>query len=156
IASNITPGLSDRILTDTGMNQEVVTYPDIILQVGANENQTFAIELFDARVENLGIDDVDVSDRAGAQLAISKLDHAISMVSSERAKFGAYQNALEHIAANVSNSKLNLTAAESQIRDADMALLMTDFTKKNILNQSATAMLAQANQWPQGILQLLS
>ncbi|WP_281243873.1 flagellin [Alteribacillus iranensis] len=87
--------------------------------------------------------------------ALAAIDKAIERVSSERAKFGAYQNALEHIHNNLTNTRMNVTASESQIRDADMAQMMTEFTKQNILNQSGTAMLAQANQLPQGILQLL-
>ena len=87
--------------------------------------------------------------------AIAILDTALGTVSSERSKFGAYQNALEHITTNVSNAELNLTAAESRIRDVDMAKEMMLFTKNNILMQATQSMLAQANQQPQGILQLL-
>jgi flagellin len=125
----------------------------IILQVGANEKEEFEVDLTDARTTALGIDGIDVVE--DAQDAIKKLDEAIKIVSSERSKYGAYQNALEHIHSNVSNAEVNLTSAESRIRDTDMASEMTKFTKNNILNQSAQAMLAQANQLPQGILQLL-
>jgi flagellin len=125
----------------------------IILQVGANEKEEFVVDLTDARTTALGIDGIDVVE--DAQGAIKKLDEAIRIVSSERSKYGAYQNALEHIHSNVSNAEVNLTSAESRIRDTDMASEMTKFTKNNILNQSAQAMLAQANQLPQGILQLL-
>jgi flagellin len=127
----------------------------IILQVGANKGQNVKLNLTDARTSKLEVDDVLVSSREEVEEAISKLDDAIEMVSSERSKWGSYQNRLEHTHNNVSNYGENVTAAESRITDADMALKMTEFTKRNIMNQSATAMLAQSNQMPQGILQLL-
>jgi flagellin len=99
---------------------------------------------------------IDVSSSsAAAQVAISAIDNAITMVSAERSNLGAFQNRLEHTINNLKATNENLTSSESRIRDVDMALEMTTFTKNNILNQSAQAMLAQANQLPQGILQLL-
>lgn len=98
---------------------------------------------------------LDVSDAAKASAAISAIDDAIKAVSSERSLYGAYQNRLEHTINNLDTASENLTAAESRIRDVDMAKEMMEFTKNNILNQAATAMLAQANQQPQGVLQLL-
>ncbi len=127
----------------------------IYLQVGANAGETFEVELTDARTTALGIDDISVETREDASAAITKLDNALQQISSERSKYGAYQNALEHLHSNVTNVNLNISAAQSRIADADMAKEMTKFTKNNILNQSAQAMLAQANQMPQGILQLL-
>jgi flagellin len=97
--------------------------------------------------------DVSTSDNAAA--AIKVLDDATATVSSERAKLGAFQNRLEHTINNLGTSAENLTAAESRIRDVDMAKEMMEFTKNNILQQAAQAMLAQANQQPQGVLQLL-
>ena len=88
-------------------------------------------------------------------LAIKVIDNATLKVSAERASLGAYQNRLEHTINNLSTSSENLTAAESQIRDVDMAEEMTEYTKNNILSQAAQAMLAQANQQPQSVLQLL-
>jgi flagellin len=106
--------------------------------------------------DNNGIEyALDVSDTANATAAIKALDDAINTVSSERSKLGAYQNRLEHTINNLGTSAENLTAAESRIRDVDMAKEMMEFTKLSILNQAATAMLAQANQQPQGVLQLL-
>lgn len=87
--------------------------------------------------------------------AMTIIDKAIQQLSTERSKLGAIQNRLEHAISNLSTTRENLTASESRIRDADMALEMTEFTKNNIINQAATAMLAQANQLPQGVLQLL-
>jgi flagellin len=97
--------------------------------------------------------DVSTSDNAAA--AIKVLDDATATVSSERAKLGAIQNRLEHTINNLGTSAENLTAAESRIRDVDMAKEMMEFTKNSILQQAAQAMLAQANQMPQGVLQLL-
>lgn len=98
---------------------------------------------------------IDVSSQATASNAISTIQNAIEIVSSERSKLGAYQNRLEHTINNLGTSSENLTAAESRIRDVDMANEMMAYTKNNILTQAATAMLAQANQQPQGVLQLL-
>ena len=98
---------------------------------------------------------IDVSGQTSANLAISTIDDAIKTVSTERSKLGSFQNRLEHTIANLGTSSENLTAAESRIRDVDMAKEMMEFTKNNILSQAAQAMLAQANQQPQGVLQLL-
>ncbi|WP_440898591.1 flagellin [Bacillus daqingensis] len=103
----------------------------------------------------LGITDISVASSKDAGEAIFKLDRAVAMLSDARAKLGAVQNRLEHTINNLQVTHENLTSSESRIRDADMALEMTEFTRNNILNQSATAMLAQANQLPQGVLQLL-
>jgi len=98
---------------------------------------------------------LDVSTAEKASAAVSIISDAIETVSSERSKLGAYQNRLEHTINNLGTSAENLTAAESRIRDVDMAKEMMEFTKQNILAQAAQAMLAQANQMPQGVLQLL-
>ena len=87
--------------------------------------------------------------------SITNLDTAIGIVSKQRSELGAYQNRLEYTTTNLQTASENLTSAESRIRDIDMAEEMTNFTKNNILNQAGQAMLAQANQMPQGILQLL-
>lgn len=99
--------------------------------------------------------DVVISTAALADALTSSIDDAITQISTQRAKLGASQNRLEHTIKNLSATSENLTAAESRIRDVDMAKEMMEFTKNNILNQAATAMLAQANQQPQGVLQLL-
>ena len=98
---------------------------------------------------------LDVSDHKKATAAIQVINDAIETVSAERSKLGAYQNRLEHTINNLGTSSENLTAAESRIRDVDMAKEMMEFTKMSILAQAAQAMLAQANQQPQGVLQLL-
>jgi flagellin len=98
---------------------------------------------------------IDIRTQTNANAAITKINDAIETVSAERAKLGAYQNRLEHTINNLGTSAENLTASESRIRDVDMAKEMMEFTKMNILSQAAQAMLAQANQLPQGVLQLL-
>ena len=144
-------GVGTATATDT------LTFDDNALsfQIGANANQTMRLDLNDMRSEALGIDGIDISTSAGAQTAITALDSAIQTVSAERSKMGANQNRLEHTINNVGASSENLTAAESRIRDVDMAKEMMEMTKNNILQQAAQAMLAQANQQPQGVLQLL-
>ncbi|RKD32336.1 flagellin [Thermohalobacter berrensis] len=98
---------------------------------------------------------IDISTQTAASSAIDTIDTALTKVSEERAKLGAYQNRLEHTINNLGTASENLTAAESRIRDVDMAKEMMQFTKMNILQQAAQAMLAQAQQQPQGVLQLL-
>ncbi|RAV17404.1 flagellin [Paenibacillus contaminans] len=124
-------------------------------QIGANRGQTISFGIGDMRSAALGIANVDISTKSGASLALDTMDKAIKSVSAERSKMGAVQNRLEHTINNLQTASENLSAAESRIRDVDMAKEMMDFTKNNILSQAAQAMLAQANQQPQGVLQLL-
>ncbi|MBE2920834.1 flagellin N-terminal helical domain-containing protein [Anoxybacillus flavithermus] len=132
-----------------------ITGTESNFQIGANEGQVVGLSISDMTTTGLGIDSVTVTDHASAQSAISVIDEAIRKVSEERGKLGAYQNRLEHTINNLKTAHENLTSSESRIRDTDMAMEMTNFTKNNILNQAAQAMLAQSNQLPQGILQLL-
>jgi flagellin len=146
----------DRTLTDgTDNNAFTVSGEALKFQIGANESQSTTVSLRDMRAQALGVDNIDVSDYTNASQAITSIQNAIERVSTERAKLGAYQNRLEHTINNLGTSAENLTAAESRIRDVDMAKEMMEFTKQNILTQAAQAMLAQANQQPQGVLQLL-
>lgn len=124
-------------------------------QIGANQGQTLNLSFEDMRASTLGVRELQVSTKAQAGTAVSVLDEAIQKVSKERSKLGASQNRLEHTINNLNTSSENLTAAESRIRDVDMAKEMMDQTKNSILSQAAQAMLAQANQQPQGVLQLL-
>ena len=103
----------------------------------------------------LSVGGIDISNQKSADVAITSLDAAIQSVSAQRSELGAFQNRLEHTINNLGASAENLQAAESRIRDLDMASEMMEFTKTNILNQAATAMLAQANQAPPSVLQLL-
>jgi flagellin len=124
-------------------------------QIGANQGQTMEIKIGDMRSEALGVKNVDLSTRDGAQSAITTIEEAIKKVSTQRSELGAFQNRLEHTINNLDTSAENLQAAESRIRDVDMAKEMMEQTRQNILQQASTAMLAQANQAPQTVLQLL-
>lgn len=104
---------------------------------------------------SIGVKSIDVKDRAGANKAIDTIKTAIDKVSSYRATLGAAQNRLEHTVNNLKVSSENITAAESRIRDTDMADEITAFTKNNILLQASQSMLAQSNSVPQSILSLL-
>ncbi|RHB48111.1 flagellin [Exiguobacterium sp. AM39-5BH] len=149
-------------------------------QVGSNQGQSMSIEINDMRSKALGISGakgaanftsdntvsngtnnsnseaaLDVSSHEKAAKAITVINDAIENVSAQRSNLGAFQNRLEHTINNLGTSAENLQAAESRIRDVDMAKEMMNFTKNNILNQAAQAMLSQANQQPQAVLQLL-
>jgi len=138
------------IYTDSDSSDNAFTF-----QIGANAGQTISINSVDLTAEGLSITDAKLSTRDNANKAIEILDAAIGKVSTIRSTFGAVQNRLEHTINNLEDSVENLTAAESRIRDVDMAKEMIEQTKNSIKAQAAQAMLAQANQQPQGILQLL-
>ncbi len=125
------------------------------LQIGANEGQFMEVRIQNLSPRPLGITEMNLSTAEGAQEAITLVDKAINMVSSVRSKLGAYQNRLEYTIANLSSAEENLTASMSRIQDADMAYEMSKFTQQNIISQAGNAMLAQANQRPQALLQLL-
>ena len=127
----------------------------LVLQIGANatQTQTLTIRNMSAGEDGLGVGALDVTTDASG--AIEKLDEAIASVSTQRSELGAKQNRLEHTINNLTTTQENLSEANSRIRDVDMAEEMMAFTKNNILSQASTAMLAQANQIPQGVLQLL-
>ncbi|MDR3560134.1 MAG: flagellin [Negativicutes bacterium] len=124
-------------------------------QIGANAGQTINFGIDDMRTAALGLSAVNIDSQAAASSAITAVDSATAQVSAERSKLGAIQNRLDHTINNLGTSSQNITSAEASIRDVDMAQEMTTFTKNNILQQAAQAMLAQANQQPQGVLQLL-
>ena len=124
-------------------------------QIGANENQKMQLGIRDMRSGALGISGISVQSYKDAEDSLVAIDAAIATVSEERSMLGASQNRLEHTISNLGTSAENLQAAESRIRDLDMAEEIMAFTKNNILQQAATAMLAQANMAPQSVLQLL-
>jgi len=126
-----------------------------VLHIGANQKQDIGTGIANMSARALGVNNILVMNNSLANEAIGKLDKAINTVSSERAKLGAIQNRLDHTISNLTTTSENLTAAESRIRDVDMAKEMMNFTKYQILTNAATAMLAQANQLPQSVLQLL-
>lgn len=124
-------------------------------QIGANSGQIIDLEVANVKASALGVDKLSISVQSKASDSITKIDSAIKTVSEQRANLGSVQNRLEHTIAADDNAAENLQAAESRIRDVDMAKEMMNFSKNNILSQAAQAMLAQANQAPQGVLQLL-
>ncbi|WP_121663630.1 flagellin N-terminal helical domain-containing protein [Metabacillus litoralis] len=184
-AGSLTITASDEYKGEAGNNIEVKDGGlqenfKAAFQVGANKNQSMTIEIKDMRSEALGITgkagdtgftktntvsdgtsnttkeaSLDVSTAENASNAIKVINDAIEKVSTQRSSLGAFQNRLEHTINNLGTSAENLTAAESRIRDVDMAKEMMTQTKNSILSQAAQAMLAQANQQPQGVLQLL-
>ena len=135
--------------------KSVTVNQSLTFQIGANKDQNLSLSINAMDSQNLGVSGIDVTTQTGANNAIELVNNAIEGVSSERSKLGAYQNRLEHTIANLGTSSENLTSSESRIRDVDMAKEMSTFSKNNILSQAAQAMLAQANQQPQQVLQLL-
>jgi len=127
----------------------------VMAQIGANSGQTAFISMSDMRATALNVANVDISTKWGAATAIETVNNALQRVSHQRALLGAMQNRLEHSIKNLDASAENLQAAESRIRDVDMAKEIMEYTKESILMQSSQAMLAQANQIPQNVLQLL-
>ncbi|MBC8219018.1 MAG: flagellin, partial [Proteobacteria bacterium] len=145
-----------------------ITQRSVKYQVGANHNQTISFSLDDLRTEQIARDvknnsnfnslaDIDLTNSNGAQDSIKLIDDAIMEIGALRGNLGSFQkNSLESNLRNLRVSSENLTNAESVIRDSDMAVEMSDFTKNQILIASGTAMAAQANQIPKSVLQLLS
>lgn len=129
----------------------------LALQIGdsGDDFNNLTVSVGSMSSKALGLDTVDVSTQSGAKAAIKTIKDAINTVSSTRGDLGALQNRLEHTINNLGVTTENMSAAESRIRDVDMAKEMMNYTKNNILVQSSQAMLAQANQLPQGVLQLL-
>ena len=167
----------DRIANQTEFNGKKLLKEGAVgegssftFQIGANKGQDITLKVADMTAASLKVgtvtdgvldaaDKLDVStdtlSAADFDTVIGKLDDAISSVSTERANLGATQNRLDHTVSNLATTKENLSEANSRITDVDMAEEMMSFTKSNILSQASTAMLAQANQMPQGVLQLL-
>ena len=125
------------------------------LQVGANQEQMIGVSIQNMRSRELGLGGIEVGTVEDAQEAITRVDEAISRISSQRADLGATQNRLEHTIASTDNTAENLQAAESRIRDVDMAKEMMNLTKLNVLQQASQAMLSQANQAPQQVMSIL-
>ncbi|MBQ7168767.1 MAG: flagellin [Synergistaceae bacterium] len=146
------------ILTPDDTTYEAIIHlvdSSTVFQIGANEGEDIAIDIGNMSSASIGVTNINVTTREAASKSIGLIDAAINKVSSQRAKIGAYQNALDYTSENLTTTMTNLTAAESRIRDADMAQTMMEFVKLQILNQSGTSMLAQANQLPQSVLSLL-
>ena len=149
-------------VTAEGVTQRDAEFSEgkVSVQVGANANQSMSIEIGDMRAKALKIVNdkgrgLSVETAQSANEAITAFDAALNTVSSQRANLGAVQNRLEYTISNLDNTAENLTSAESTLRDVDMAKEMMEYSKNNILNQAAQAMISQANQQPQNVLQLL-
>ena len=150
-------------LTFTSLNSGNVTFTNeaektsdgVSLQVGANKDQMIGVSMENMRSRELGLGGIGVGTAADSQEAIERLDVAIERVSAQRADLGAAQNRLEHTIASTDNTAENLQAAESRIRDVDMAKEMMNLTRLNVLQQASQSMLAQANQAPQQVLSIL-
>ena len=149
-------------VTKEGVTQraEETSEGKVSVQVGANASQSMSIEIGDMRAQALKITNakgkgLSVESAEDANKAITAFDAALNAVSSQRANLGAVQNRLEYTISNLDNTAENLTSAESTLRDVDMAKEMMEYSKNNILNQAAQAMISQANQQPQNVLQLL-
>ncbi|WP_434304832.1 flagellin [Clostridium botulinum] len=154
----------DRIASTTQFNEKKLLDGSLgasgaKLQIGANNEADLTLEIkiggMSSGALNITATNVSVADNAASKGSIDNINSAIKSVSTERSKLGAFQNRLEHTISNLDNASENLQAAESRVRDVDMAKEMMNFSKNNILQQAAQAMLAQANQAPQGVLQLL-
>lgn len=148
----------DRIATSTtfnGVNLLDGTSSTASIQVGINANETIDVALQDTTAATLGVDAVDVSDATGANLALDIIDVAIDTVNTVRGDLGASQNRLGSAFASIQSASENLSAAESRIRDVDVAIETASLTRNSILQQAAISILAQANTQPQAALQLL-
>ncbi|URZ06275.1 flagellin N-terminal helical domain-containing protein [Clostridium felsineum] len=144
-----TKKLIDGSLSGTGK--------EMVFQIGANSGQTISLAISNMSATSLGVNtsSASIASQSGAQKAITSVQKAIDSVSSERAKLGSVQNRLEHTINNLNTDAENLQSAESRVRDVDMASEMMNYTKSNVLVQAAQAMLSQANQTPNNVLQLL-
>ena len=154
-----TTGVEITMANGAGVGKEVTpsSGKGLTFQIGANgvEDQRVTLNVNDMSSSAIGVANADVSTQDAANKAIEMVDKAVKTVSMQRAGLGALQNRLEYTVNNLTTTNENLTAAESQIRDTDMATEMISYTKYNILQQASQAMLAQANQQPQAVLQLL-
>ena len=138
-------------------NPKLSFYEGLTLQIGdtSESYNQLNVSIQDCHTQSLGIEDLDISTQTGAKDALNVIENAINYVSDVRGTLGATQNRLDHTINNLSVMEENIQDAEANIRDTDVAEEMMEYTKNNILIQSAQAMLAQANQVPQGVLQLL-
>ena len=151
-AENVTPPTYDPI---TGVTLDLTGIGSMTLQIGANEDQTLELRIPPITKKNLGLSHTDVLTMESSGRAIDEIAGAISFVSSIRSSLGAYQNRLEHTTTSLDISSENLTGAYSRIMDTDMAAEMTKYSSYQVISQAATSMLAQANERPSQVLQLL-
>lgn len=146
------PKDADKI---TDLKLDLTGIGSMTLQIGANEDQTLELRMPPITMKNLGISHTDVLTEESSKNAIDEIAEAISFVSSIRSSLGAYQNRLEHTVTNLDVTSENMTSAYSRIMDVDMATEMTKYSSYQVISQAATSMLAQANERPSQVLQLL-
>lgn len=152
---NDAPDGTVPVAPKTSLEIEVTDVGPMRLQIGANEGQILEVEIPPVSLRNMGIENIDVSTEKGAKEAMSRMEGAIGFVSSIRGKLGAYQNRLESTVNSLDISEESMTAAYSRLMDVDMAEEMTQYTTNQVLTQAGTSMLAQANERPSQVLQLL-
>jgi len=145
-----TTEFNTQVLMDGGFDKD-----GVLFHIGANKDQNVNLKFKDMRSDSLGLEGIKMDTQEDANKAILTVNKALEDISGERSKYGAMQNRLEHTINNLRVSAENLQGAESRIRDADMASEMVKLNKDKIISQAGTAMLAQANTSPQGVLQLL-
>lgn len=149
-----------RMADDSNLSDEVKVQASgmgsMLFQVGARENQTIEVIIPDISVKALGLGNLNMLYSGGLDTALDDIDNALSKVNEVRSIIGAYQNRFESTTSSLEETTLNLEESFSRIMDTDMAEEMTNYTKENVLTQASTAMLAQANDRPQQVLQLLS
>lgn len=142
-------------LTISDLEVNVTGIGAMKLQIGANEGQILEVDIPEISLREMGIEDLDVSTQESATEAIDRIDGAVQFLSSVRGHLGAYQNRLESTISTLDVTYENMTAAYSRIMDVDMAEEMTNYTTYQVMTQAATSMLAQANERPSQVLQLL-
>ncbi len=147
--------VADDTITDANGNVVATTTDDITYTLTSDSSLSFTFAAAITADTTVEVGGTDILSQGNADNAITTINDALTKVSDQRAKLGAVQNRLEHSIKNLDTSSENLQAAESRVRDVDMAKEMMNFTKNNILQQAAQAMLAQAQSSPQGVLQLL-
>ena len=153
-----TPNVNTSVVCATAGQELVVDVIDIgsmDMQTGANEGQQLEIRIPTISLDRLGIEKTEVTTKQSSDDAITEIKGAIMYVSDARSRLGAYQNRLEHTVSNLDVTNENMTASYSRIMDADIAEEMTAYTTEQVISQAATSMLAQANERPSQVLQLL-
>ena len=151
----IRSGIQKDDVTTKNFKMELAGFGAMDTQIGANEGQQLGIRIPRISCLNMGIESLDLTTAEGATKAIDQVDAAIKYVSEARSRIGAYQNRLEHTVSSLDITSENMTAAYSRIMDTDMAEEMTEYTTLQVLSQASTSMLAQANERPSQVLQLL-
>lgn len=146
---------NDTSIVGTKVTLDVKNYGAMSLQIGTNENQTMEVKIPNMSLENMGIDKLNYLTHESAGEVIEKMDNAMAFISNVRARLGAYENRLDYTMSSLEVADLSMTEAYSRIMDTDMAEEMTKYTQYNVLQQAGVSVLAQANDLPQTILQLL-